>query len=173
MGGASHTRTGVRHVANLPTEEIFTTPNPERTEGVVSATKPLDVGGTLVRGLRVRFESGRAVQIDADEGADALRARCAKDDGASRLGEVALVDREGRIGKTGTVFFNTLLDENAASHIAFGNAYATAVGEADVPRINKSKIHIDFMIGADDVAVTGLTRDGREVPVLRDGRWQV
>jgi aminopeptidase len=169
----STTVDGVTFHPNLPTEEVFTTPDPQRADGVVSATKPLDVGGTLVRGLRVRFESGRAVQIDADEGADALRARCAKDDGASRLGEVALVDREGRIGKTGTVFFNTLLDENAASHIAFGNAYATAVGEADVPRINKSKIHIDFMIGADDVAVTGLTRDGREVPVLRDGRWQV
>jgi aminopeptidase len=169
----STTIDGVNFHPNLPTEEVFTTPDPLHAEGVVSATKPLDIGGTLVRGLRVRFEGGRAVQIDADEGADALRARCAKDEGASRLGEVALVDREGRIGKTGTVFYNTLLDENAASHIAFGNAYATAVGDTDVPRINKSRIHIDFMIGGDDVAVTGLRADGSEVPVLRDGRWQL
>ena len=101
------------------------------------------------------------------------RARIGKDDGASRIGEVALVDREGRIGRTGTVFFNTLLDENAASHLAFGNAYAVGVGAEDVPRINASSIHIDFMIGSDEVAVTGITRNGETVPVLRDGTWQV
>jgi aminopeptidase len=164
---------GINFHPNLPSEEVFTTPDPLRTEGVVTATKPLDLGGTVVRGLKVRFEGGRAVQIDADEGADALRARCAKDEGASRLGEVALVDREGRIGKTGTVFFNTLLDENAASHMAFGNAYASAVGKEDVPRMNASEIHVDFMIGGNEVAVTGLTADGREVPVLREGAWQL
>jgi aminopeptidase len=164
---------GVVHNPNLPTEEVFTTPDPTRTEGVVTATKPLNVGGAVVQGLRVRFEGGRAVEIDADEGADALRASVAKDDGAARLGEVALVDREGRIGKTGTVFFNTLLDENAASHIALGSAYAIAVGDVDRDRINKSAIHVDFMIGSDEVAVTGLTRDGREVPVLRGGSWQL
>ncbi len=164
---------GVVHNPNLPTEEVFTTPDPARADGFVTATKPLDLGGTVVRGLRVRFEGGRAIQIDAAEGAEALRARCAKDEGASRLGEVALVDREGRIGKTGTVFFNTLLDENAASHLAFGNAYAIAVGDPDVPKINQSSIHIDFMIGGDEVSVTGLARDGREVPVLRGGTWQL
>jgi aminopeptidase len=164
---------GITFHPNLPSEEVFTTPDPQRAEGVVSATKPLDVGGTVVRGLRVRFEGGRAVEIDADEGADALRARCAKDHGASRLGELALVDREGRIGKTGTVFFNTLLDENAASHIAFGNAYESGVGEPDRDRINRSAIHIDFMIGGDGVAVTGLRADGSEVPVLREGAWQL
>jgi aminopeptidase len=164
---------GVVHNPNLPTEEIFTTPDPQRAEGTVSATKPLDLSGTLVEGLRIRFEGGRAVQVDADTGADALRARLAKDAGASRLGELALVDREGRIGKTDTVFFNTLLDENAASHLAFGTAYAIAVGEEDVSRINESAIHLDFMIGSDDVSVTGLTRDGGEVPVLRGGTWQL
>jgi aminopeptidase len=169
----SKTIDGVTHYPNLPTEEVFTTPDPQRADGVVSATKPLDVGGTVVRGLRVRFEKGRAVEIDADEGADALRARCAKDEGASRLGELALVDREGRIGKTGTVFFNTLLDENAASHLALGNAYAMAVGEEDHGRINESAIHIDFMVGSNDVAVTGIRGDGTEVPVLRDGAWQL
>jgi aminopeptidase len=172
-GGGSTTVDGIDHMSNLPTEEVFTSPDPTRADGVVSATKPLDVSGTVVRGLRIRFEGGRAVSIEADSGGDALRARCAKDDGASRLGELALVDREGRIGKTGTVFFNTLLDENAASHLALGNAYATAVGDEDRVRINSSTIHIDFMIGSDDVAVTGVTRDGDEVPVLRGGSWQI
>ena len=163
---------GIVHAPNLPTEEIATSPDPLRTDGVVTATKPLDLGGTVIRDLRVRFEGGRAVEIDGD-GADALRARAAKDDGASRLGEVALVDSEGRIGKTGTIFYNTLLDENAASHLALGNAYAISVGEEDRGRINTSAIHIDFMIGADAVTVTGIKTDGTEVPVLRGGDWQV
>jgi len=172
-GGGSTTIGGIQHIANLPTEEIFTAPDPLRADGFVSATKPLDVSGTVVRGLRVRFEAGRVVEIEAESGADALRARCAKDEGASRLGELALVDREGRIGKTGITFFNTLLDENAASHLALGNAYATAVGDEDRARINQSVIHIDFMIGSDEVAVTGLRVDGNEVPVLRGGTWQI
>src|SRR5204862_188863 len=121
------TREGIVHMPNLPTEEIFTAPDPARAEGVVRATKPLELGGTMIRGLRVRFEGGRAVEIDADEGAGALRERVATDEGASRLGEVALVDREGRIGQTGTTFYNTLLDENAASHIALGSAYEISV----------------------------------------------
>jgi aminopeptidase len=173
-GGASHTRSGIRHVPNIPTEEIYTTPDPERTDGVVAATKPLDVGGALIDGLVVRFEGGRVVDIQANDNADALRARIDTDEGASRLGEVALVDRESRIGKTGRTFFNTLLDENAASHIALGEAYATPIGDpADLPRINESAIHIDFMIGSDDVDVTGTTKDGREVPLLRGGAWQI
>jgi aminopeptidase len=164
---------GINHNPNLPTEEIFSSPDPMRVEGVVTATKPLDVSGTLVTGLQVRFEGGRAVSIEAEQGAEALRARCAKDENASRLGEVALVDGQGRIGKTNTVFFNTLLDENAASHLAFGNAYQSAVGAEDYDRINSSAIHIDFMIGGDEVSVAGLTRDGTRVPVLRGGVWQV
>jgi aminopeptidase len=172
-GGGSTNVDGVRSISNLPTEEVFTAPDPLRADGVVSATKPLDVSGVLVRGLRVRFEAGRVVEIEADSGAEALRARCAKDEGASRLGELALVDREGRIGKSGITYFSTLLDENAASHLALGGAYATSVGDEDRERINKSAIHIDFMIGADDVAVTGLHADGTEVPVLRGGTWQI
>ena len=172
-GGGSTNLDGIRSISNLPTEEVFTAPDPLRADGVVSATKPLDVSGTVVKGLRVRFEAGSVVDIEAEAGADALRARCAKDDGASRLGELALVDREGRIGKSGITYFNTLLDENAASHLALGGAYATSVGEADRERINKSMIHVDFMIGSDDVAVTGLRADGAEVPVLRGGSWQV
>jgi aminopeptidase len=173
-GGASHTRTGVRHVANLPTEEIFTTPDPDRTEGVVAATKPLDVAGSLVEGLRIRFEGGRAVEIDADTNADALRARVDADENAGRLGEVALVDRASRIGRLGRTFFNALLDENAAGHLALGDGYSAPVGDpADVERINASTVHIDFMIGSDDVDVTGVTRSGKSVPLLRGGAWQV
>ncbi|HTO25546.1 MAG TPA: aminopeptidase, partial [Gaiellaceae bacterium] len=173
-GGASHTRRGVRHVPNLPTEEVYTTPDPERVDGVVAATKPLDVQGSLVTGLRIRFEGGRAVEIDADANADTLRQRCAADDGASRLGEVALVDRESRIGKLGRTFFMTLLDENAASHLALGDAYASPIADpADVARINASAIHIDFMIGSDDVDVTGITKGGDAVPVLRGGSWTI
>jgi aminopeptidase len=165
---------GVKHLANIPTEEVFTSPDPTRADGVVAATKPLVFSdGSLVRGLRIRFEAGRAVEIDADEGAGNLRARCAKDDGGTRLGEVALVDREGRIGPLGTVFFDTLLDENAASHIALGNGFDFAVGEEDRERLNRSSIHQDFMIGSPEVQVTGVTRAGRRVPLLRAGAWQI
>ena len=121
----------------------------------------------------MRFEGGRAVDIQADTGAEVLRERAAYDADASRLGELALVDREGRIGTLGTTFYNTLLDENAASHIALGNAYEITVGREDVPNINKSAIHIDFMIGGDDVRVTGITRNGDGVPVLLGGTWQI
>ena len=173
-GGAAHTRTGVRHVPNLPTEEVYTTPDPARTEGVVAATKPLDVSGSLVTGLRVRFEGGCAVEIEADTNAEALRQRCAVDPGAARLGEVALVDRESRIGKLGRTFFTTLLDENAASHLALGDAYSSPVADpADLPRINESAIHVDFMVGSDEVTVTGVTKAGAEVPVLVGGAWQI
>jgi aminopeptidase len=168
-----HTQEGIPHMANLPSEEIATTPDPERAEGVVRSTKPLDVGGTIISGLEVRFENGRAVSIDADQGADVLRSRAATDDHAKQLGEVALVDREGRIGPLGVTFYNTLLDENAASHVALGNAYEMTVGEEDLDKINKSAIHIDFMIGSNDVQVTGFRKDGAEIPILRDGSWQL
>jgi aminopeptidase len=163
---------GVVHAPNLPTEEVGSTPDPLRVDGVVSATKPLDVEGALVTDLVVRFEQGCAVSIEG-RNAGALRSRTAVDDAASRLGEVALVDGSGRIAKTETVFFNTLLDENAASHLAFGNAYAISVGPEDRDRINKSQVHIDFMIGGDDVDVTGLAADGSPTPVLRGGVWQL
>jgi aminopeptidase len=173
-GGASHTRTGVQHIPNIPTEEVYTTPDPERTNGHVTATKPLDVAGSLVTGLRIRFEHGRAVQIDADTNAEMLRSRCAADDGASRLGEVALVDRESRIGRLGRTFFTTLLDENAASHLALGDGYSSPIGDpADLPRVNASAVHIDFMIGSDEIEVTGTTKAGETVSVMRGGAWQI
>jgi aminopeptidase len=173
-GGRATTRTGIHHMPNLPTEELFTTPDPERTDGVVASTKPLDVGGSLVSGLRIRFQGGRAVEIEADENAEALRRRCATDEGGSRLGEVALVDGESRIGRLGRTFFNTLLDENSASHLALGDAYAHPIADpADLPRINESEIHVDFMIGSDEVAVSGVTRGGDEIPLLVGGAWQM
>jgi aminopeptidase len=174
IGAVSWTVDGLEHLPNVPTEEVFTTPDPARAEGRVRSTKPLVlVDGSMLRGLEVRFEGGRAVEIDAEEGAELIRKRVARDEGASRLGEVALVDRESRIGQLGTVFYATLLDENATSHMAFGSAYEEAVSEEDVARANKSAIHIDFMVGGDDVDVTGITRGGKRIPVLRGGAWQI
>jgi aminopeptidase len=168
------TRSGIRHLPNLPTEEVFTTPDPLRTEGHVTASRPLVFkDGTVIEGLRMRFEGGRAVEIEADENGTALGAKAQMDDGASRLGELALVDRQGRIGPLGTVFYDTLLDENAASHIALGFGFQFAVEEAERTRVNESAIHIDFMIGSAELDVTGVTRDGQRVPVLRGGDWQI
>ena len=173
-GGGMTTSWGHEHLPNLPTEEVFTAPDPTRVDGEVRATKPLVIGGTVVEGLRVRFEGGNAVSVTADTGGEVLAALTRRDAGASRLGEVALVDREGRIGPLDTVFYDTLLDENAASHIALGGAYAATVDdEADKGRINESQIHIDFMIGGDDMEVDGIDADGAAVPVLRGGTWQV
>jgi aminopeptidase len=170
VGGGETTVDDIAHMANLPTEEVFTTPDPARTSGVVRATKPLEMGGTTVRDLEVRFEDGRAVEFRAESGADALHARTRRDPGGSFLGEVALVDRDGRIAPLDTVFFDSLLDENASSHIALGSAYEV-VGKEDLDRVNRSEIHIDFMIGGDDVSVTGVTPDGAEVDILTGGRW--
>jgi aminopeptidase len=174
ISGQMETVDGIVHQANLPTEEVFTTPDPARVDGVVAATKPLFTDGTTVTGLTVRFEAGRAVAVDAEQGAEVVRGLIATDEGAASLGEVALVDREGRIGPLETVFFDTLLDENAASHIALGHGYAEGVGdEADRERMNRSAVHTDFMIGSDDVSVTGVRGDGTEVPLLRNGSWQI
>jgi aminopeptidase len=174
LGADFSTADGITHYPNLPTEEVFTTPDPERVDGHVSATMPLELYGSYMNGIRIEFEGGRAVKVDADEGAEALRATVAKDDGASRLGEIALVDKEGRIGPLRTVFYETLLDENAASHIALGNAYTFPVeDDADRERVNKSGIHVDFMIGSNELDVDGITREGERVPVLRGGSWQI
>ncbi len=164
---------GIDHMPNLPSEEVFTAPDPARVEGSVRSTKPLVVGGTIVRGLRVTFEGGVAVSFHSDAGGELLAQYAGRDAGAARLGEVALVDRDGRIGPLDTVFYDTLIDENAASHVALGSAYEFTVGEEDVSKINRSQIHIDFMIGSPEVDVTGLTAAGERVPVLRGGAWQI
>jgi aminopeptidase len=165
---------GIEHMPNLPTEEVFTTPDPERADGHVTSTKPLVlIDGTVVRNLRVRFEGGRAVEVDADTAADTMRTILERDEGASRLGEVALVDDEGRIGKLDTVFYDTLLDENAASHIALGQGFPFLVDDGAAAATNESQIHIDFMIGSSDLRIGGITEAGDEVPVLEGGRWRV
>jgi len=173
IGGGEETVDGIQHMANLPTEEVFTSPDPERVDGHVRATKPLYSQGRIIEGLTVRFEGGHAVEIDADSGAETLRALVAQNEGGDRLGELALVDREGRIGPLDTVFYDTLLDENAASHLALGSAYDAAVGEEDRERLNRSAIHVDFMVGSAEVDVTGITRQGERVPVLRNSIWQL
>jgi aminopeptidase len=165
---------GLRHMPNLPTEEVFTTPDPTRTEGIVTASMPLVLaGGLAVDGLSIRFEGGRAVEVDAKIGGEAVRGMVANDEGSARLGEVALVDGEGRIGKLGTVFRTTLIDENSASHIALGNGYGFVLDDDDLPQMNTSRIHVDFMIGRPDMEVDGITAEGERVPILRAGSWQL
>ena len=164
----SETAEGIAHRPNLPTEEVFTTPDPERVDGTVTATKPLFASGTTITGLRVSFEHGHVTSIEADEGAEVLRGLVGRDEGAARLGELALVDGQGRIGPLETVFYDTLLDENAASHIALGAGYQMGVaGDADRARVNVSQIHTDFMIGSAEVSIDGLRPGGEVVPVMR------
>jgi aminopeptidase len=164
---------GIPHMPNLPTEEVFSCPDPERADGHVTASKPLVLAdGTLVNDLRVEFERGRAVRVDASSAAETMRTILDRDAGACRLGEVALVDGEGRIDELGTVFYDTLLDENAASHLAVGQAFTFLAGD-DAGRLNESEIHIDFMIGSPELTVTGITAQGERVPVLSGGRWHV
>jgi aminopeptidase len=181
IGGGIQTVDGIAHVPNLPTEEVFTTPDWRRTEGSVRSTRPLALGGTIVRGLELRFEAGRAVEVTASTGAEAVSGQLHSDDWADRLGEVALVDGESRVGKTGLTFFNTLFDENATCHIAYGAAVMFAAPdlqglEPDALRergANVSSMHTDFMIGGPEVAVDGIARDGREIPLLREDVWQL
>jgi aminopeptidase len=175
LAGRMQSATGITYCANIPTEEVFTAPDPLRADGYVRSTKPLLIpGAARIEGLTVRFEGGRAVELNADKGVEILRTMTARDEGACRLGEVALVDRESRVGQSGTVFSDILLDENSASHIALGAAYPFSVAdEADKARANSSEIHIDFMIGSDEVAVDGLLADGSAVTLLRDGVWQI
>ena len=170
---------GIKHVANMPTEEVFTVPDARRVDGTVRSTYPLQIHGTVVRGLEIRFEGGRAVEVRADEGDALMKAHVASDDGAARLGEIALVDASSRVGKTGLVFYETLFDENAASHVALGSAILQCVGdlaerapeERHARGVNHSSIHTDFMIGSREVAVSGVTKDNVEVPILEDGNW--
>jgi aminopeptidase len=176
--GGGTTIFGQWHVANIPTEEVFTTPDPARTEGTVRSTRPLTIGGAVVAGLEVRFEAGRIVEVRADSGVELVEAQLAKDEGARFLGEVALVDGTSRVGETGLVFFDTLFDENATCHVAYGRGFADGVEGGSGKTlaelgVNDSSIHTDFMIGGPEVDVDGVTPDGDVVPLLRDNVWQL
>jgi aminopeptidase len=181
LSGGGKSRDGRFHVANMPTEEVFTAPARGRAEGTVSSTRPLILRGQIVRDLQVRFESGRIVEVTASTGEDVVRSDVAQDEGSSYLGEVALVDGSSPVGRTGLTFFNTLFDENASSHIAYGAGIVHALEgaleaspEERVARgINQSGVHIDFMIGGPEVDVDGVEAGGAEVPVLSGGDWQL
>ena len=178
QGGASTAKNGITCNANIPTEEVFTTPHARRVSGHVISSKPLSYQGSLIDGIAVRFEEGRIVEAKATRGEEVLNKVLDTDEGARRLGEVALVPHSSPISKSGLLFFNTLFDENAACHIALGQCYSKCF--VDGARLtpeqiaaqggNKSLIHIDWMIGSDKIDIDGV-KDGRRIPIFRKGEW--
>ena len=180
-GGASHAESGARFVANLPTEEVFTAPHRERVDGTVRASLPLAYGGRTIEGFELTFEAGRVVAARAERGGDVLDRLLDTDEGARRLGEVALVSADSPIRASGLLFYDTLFDENAASHLALGEAYRFCAedgpslsDEAAAGRgLNDSVLHVDFMIGGPDVDVDGVHADGATEPVMRAGRFVI
>lgn len=179
IAAETQTAWGQTHVPNLPTEEVFTTPDLRRTEGTVRSTMPLVLQGTVVRDLELRFANGEIVDVKASSGEEVVRKQIETDEGSRRLGEVALVDGDSRVGRTGITFLNTLFDENATSHIAFGQALQDAVeggdtmtpDELEEAGVNDSSVHVDFMIGGPGVDVDGVDADGNATPIIRENAW--
>jgi aminopeptidase len=179
QGGASTAKNGIICNPNIPTEEVFTTPHARRVAGHVASTKPLSYQGTLIDDIKVRFEEGRIVEAKASKGEAVLNKVLDTDDGARRLGEVALVPHSSPISKSGLLFYNTLFDENAACHIALGQCYSKCFidgakltpDEIAARGGNKSLIHIDWMIGSDRIDIDGLDEKGGRTPVFRKGEW--
>jgi aminopeptidase len=179
VSGASTSQNGIRFVPNLPTEEVFTIADRLRVEGTVRATKPLSSGGTLIEDFTLRFEGGKVVSLSAARGEAVLRKLLETDATAGRLGEVALVPHSSPIAQSGRLFYNTLFDENAASHVAFGSAYkftltgADAMSDDEFEKAggNRSAIHVDFMIGSPELDVDGVDANGANQPLMRQGEW--
>ncbi|WP_191300943.1 aminopeptidase [Deinococcus indicus] len=180
-GGAADTPGGITFTANIPTEEVWTAPHRERVDGTVVSTKPLSYNGTLIDGIRIEFSGGRITKASAEQGESALLKMIDTDEGSHRLGEVALVPHSSPISRSGLFFFNTLYDENAASHIAIGSAYRFNVkGGVDMPLEdflaaggNDSLTHVDWMIGSGEMDVDGVTKDGTREPVMRAGEFVI
>ena len=176
---STSTAKGIEHIPNVPTEEVFTSPDWRRTEGTVRSTYPLLTAGARVSGLELRFEAGKVVDVNADSGAEIIRQQIGSDEQAPYVGEIALVDGSSPVKRTGLVFCDTLFDENATCHMALGDGMPETL-DADIPRdellahgVNVSGIHVDFMIGGEDVDVDGLDRDGNATPIIRGDVWQL
>ncbi len=179
LGGTQPTKDGVVYVANLPTEEVFTMPHFERVDGKVSNTLPLSYAGNLIDGFELTFEGGAVVDFRAERGAEVLERLLDTDEGARRLGEVALVPHSSPISLSRILYYNTLFDENASSHLALGRAYrfnvagGTEMSEAEITAAgaNDSLTHVDFMVGSENMDIDGVTSRGEREPVMRGGEW--
>ncbi len=173
MSALFRTRDGIEYVPNMPTEEVFTTPDCRRAEGTIRSSRPLVLDGDIIEGLQLTVKDGKIVDVQADKGAGIVRGQLEVDDRAAYLGELALVDGTSRVGPTHTTFFDTLYDENATCHIAYGFGVPEAFeGEPD-EGMNVSAVHTDFMVGGPELSVDGITKDGRAVPILREDVWQL
>ena len=179
MGGASKAQNGIICNPNIPSEEVFTTPHAYKVDGTVSSTKPLSYQGTLIDNIKVTFKDGKIIEAHASKGEEVLHKVLKSDEGASRIGEVALVPHSSPISQSGIIFYNTLFDENAASHIALGQCYSKCFkGDLDLSKEeiskrggNSSMIHIDWMIGSDQIDVDGIDENGNLEPIFRKGEW--
>ncbi|SJX70631.1 Aminopeptidase S (Leu, Val, Phe, Tyr preference) [Enterococcus faecium] len=178
-GAGSYNARGEKFMANMPTEEVFTAPDSHRVDGYISSTKPLSYAGTIISGMKFTFKDGKVVDFSAEQGKDVLEKLLDTDEGARRLGEVALVPDPSPISQSGIIFFNTLFDENASNHLALGSAYAFSVKggtemsdeELAEAGLNRSQTHVDFMVGSDKMDIDGIREDGSTVPIFRNGDW--